>query len=149
MGSHNHGQGHKTVFRQIASERLGIPAERIRFICGDIDKVTHGCGTIGSPSMMAAGGALAGAAMKIVERGKELATHFLEASEQDLEFAEGEFRVAGTDKGHRYRGVGEAQLRPRCAAQGRCHLPQWLPHRRGGDRSRDRRDCSAALLCGR
>ncbi|MFM8615538.1 MAG: molybdopterin cofactor-binding domain-containing protein, partial [Alphaproteobacteria bacterium] len=58
MGSHNHGQGHETVFRQIASERLGIPAERIRFINGDTDIVTHGRGTIGSRSMMAAGGAL-------------------------------------------------------------------------------------------
>ncbi len=99
MGSHNHGQGHETVFRQMASERLGIPPERIRFICGDTDKVTHGRGTIGSRSMMAAGGALVAAAARIVERGKKLAAHFLEASEQDIEFAEGEFRVAGTDKG--------------------------------------------------
>ena len=99
MGSHNHGQGHETVFRQIASERLGIPPERIRFICGDTETVTHGRGTIGSRSMMAGGGALVAAAARIVERGKRLAAHFLEASEADIEFAAGEFRVAGTDKG--------------------------------------------------
>jgi carbon-monoxide dehydrogenase large subunit len=48
MGSHNHGQGHETVFRQIAQTRLGIPPERIRFVNGDTDLVTHGRGTIGS-----------------------------------------------------------------------------------------------------
>ena len=48
MGSHNHGQGHETVFRQIVFARLGIPPERIRFVNGDTDLVTHGRGTIGS-----------------------------------------------------------------------------------------------------
>jgi carbon-monoxide dehydrogenase large subunit len=98
MGSHNHGQGHETVFRQIASEKLGIPPERIRYICGDTDLVTHGRGTIGSRSMMAGGGALVFAAQRIVERGKRIASHFMEASEEDIEFVDGEFRVAGTDK---------------------------------------------------
>ena len=98
MGSHNHGQGHETVFRQIASEQLGIPPERIRYICGDTDLVTHGRGTIGSRSMMAGGGALVFAARRIVERGKKIASHFMEASEEDIEFVDGEFRVAGTDK---------------------------------------------------
>ncbi len=98
MGSHNHGQGHETVFRQIASARLGIPPARIRFINGDTDLVTHGRGTIGSRSMMAAGGALVGAATKIINRGKKLAAHFLEAAEEDIEFEDGKFRVAGTDK---------------------------------------------------
>ena len=98
LGSHNHGQGHETVFRQMATERLGIPPERIRFICGDTDKVVHGRGTIGSRSMMAAGSALFGAADRIIERGKHIAAHLFEASAADIEFADGEFRVAGTDK---------------------------------------------------
>lgn len=116
VGSHNHGQGHETVFRQIASERLGIPPERIRFLCGDTDKVVHGRGTIGSRSMMAAGGALVFAAERIVERGKKLAAHFLEASEADIEFADGEFRVAGTD-----RGIGIEALAKR------SYVPGALP----------------------
>jgi carbon-monoxide dehydrogenase large subunit len=99
MGSHNHGQGHETVFRQIAATRLGIPPERIRFINGDTDLVTHGRGTIGSRSMMAAGGALVGAAERIIARGNRLAAHFIEAAEEDIEFADGIFRVAGTDRG--------------------------------------------------
>jgi carbon-monoxide dehydrogenase large subunit len=98
MGSHNHGQGHETVFRQIASARLGIPPERIRMVCGDTDLVAHGRGTIGSRSMMAAGGALVGAAERIIARGRRIAAHLMEAAEADIEFADGAFRVAGTDR---------------------------------------------------
>jgi aerobic carbon-monoxide dehydrogenase large subunit len=99
MGSHNHGQGHETVFRQIAGSRLGIAPDRIRVVCGDTDQVAHGRGTIGSRSMMAAGGALVGAAERIVARGKRIAAHLLEAAEADIEFEDGVFRVAGTDRG--------------------------------------------------
>ena len=116
MGSHNHGQGHETVFRQIAGEKLGIPPERIRFLNGDTDIVTHGRGTIGSRSMMAAGGALVGAAERIIARGKKIASHFLEASEEDIEFVDGEFRVAGTD-----RGIGIEALAKR------SYVPGALP----------------------
>jgi carbon-monoxide dehydrogenase large subunit len=121
MGSHNHGQGHETVFRQIASERLGIPAERIRFINGDTDIVTHGRGTIGSRSMMAAGGALVGAAERIIARGKRIAAHFLEAAEADIEFSEGQFRIAGTD-----RGIGIEALARRSYIPGQLPLQEEL-----------------------
>jgi carbon-monoxide dehydrogenase large subunit len=121
MGSHNHGQGHETVFRQIASERLGIPAERIRFINGDTDIVTHGRGTIGSRSMMAAGGALVGAAERIIARGKKIAAHFLEAAEADIEFSEGQFRIAGTD-----RGIGIEALARRSYIPGQLPLQEEL-----------------------
>ena len=121
MGSHNHGQGHETVFRQVASEKLGIPPERIRFLMGDTDVVTHGRGTIGSRSMMAAGGALVGAAVKIVERGKRLASHFLEASVEDIEFADGQFRVAGTDK-----GIGIEALAKRSYVPGQLPMGEEL-----------------------
>ncbi|MBX6373759.1 MAG: xanthine dehydrogenase family protein [Acetobacteraceae bacterium] len=116
MGSHNHGQGHETVFRQIAASRLGIAPERIRVVCGDTDLVTHGRGTIGSRSMMAAGGALVGAAERIIARGKRIAAHLMEADEADIEFAEGAFRVAGTD-----RAIGIEEL----ARQ--SYLPGALP----------------------
>lgn len=116
MGSHNHGQGHETVFRQIACTRLGIPPERIRFVNGDTDLVTHGRGTIGSRSMMAAGGALVGAAERIIARGRRIAAHLLEAAEADIEFAEGFFRVAGTD-----RGIGIEDLARR------SYVPGALP----------------------
>ena len=116
MGSHNHGQGHETVFRQIAQSRLGIPPERIRFVNGDTDLVTHGRGTIGSRSMMAAGGALVGAAERIIARGRRIAAHLLEAAEADIEFAEGRFCVVGTD-----RGIGIEELARR------SYVPGALP----------------------
>jgi carbon-monoxide dehydrogenase large subunit len=112
MGSHNHGQGHETVFRQIATARLGIAPERIRFINGDTDLVTHGRGTIGSRSMMAAGGALVGAADRIIARGRHIAAHLLEAAEADIEFAGGVFRVAGTDRGIGIGELARASYRP-------------------------------------
>ncbi len=99
LGSHNHGQGHETVFRQIAATHLGIPPERIRILFGDTDVVAHGRGTIGSRSMMAAGGALVGASLKVIARGKQIAAHLLEAAEADIEFDDGVFRVTGTDRG--------------------------------------------------
>jgi len=98
MGSHNHGQGHETAFRQIVCDHLGLNPNRVRVICGDTDLVTHGRGTIGSRSMMAAGGALVTAAREIVTRGKTIATHLLEAAESDIEFQDGNFRVKGTDR---------------------------------------------------
>ena len=98
VGSHNHGQGHETVFRQIAASQLGLPPERVQIRFGDTDVVAHGRGTIGSRSMMAAGGALVGAAQKVIARGREIAAHLLEAAVDDIEFAEGVFRVAGTDR---------------------------------------------------
>ena len=116
MGSHNHGQGHETVFRQIVFARLGIPPERIRFVNGDTDLVTHGRGTIGSRSMMAAGGALVSAAERIIARGKRIAAHLIEAAEEDIEFTDGVFRVAGTD-----RGIGIEELARR------SYVPGALP----------------------
>ena len=98
MGTHNHGQGHETTFRQIMVDVLGVPFDKVRLVCGDTDQVTHGKGTFGSRSMSAGGSALVRAAEKIIARGKRLAAHLLEAAEADIEFAEGRFAVAGTDK---------------------------------------------------
>lgn len=121
MGSHNHGQGHETVFRQIAAETLGIPPERIRYVCGDTDLVTHGRGTIGSRSMMAGGGALVFAARRIIERGKRIASHLMEAAEEDIEFADGRFRVAGTD-----RAIGIEELARRSYVPGALPMGEEL-----------------------
>jgi carbon-monoxide dehydrogenase large subunit len=98
MGSHNHGQGHETAFRQIVFDHLGLNPDQVRVVCGDTGLVTHGRGTIGSRSMMAAGGALVAAAERIITRGKTIAAHLLEASETDIEFGDGLFRVTGTDR---------------------------------------------------
>ena len=99
MGSHNHGQGHETVFRQFAEEFLGLPFDKVRVAYGDTDTVFHGRGTFGSRTMMVGGTAFVAAAQKVIQRGKEIAAHLLEAAPVDIEFADGRFTVAGTDRG--------------------------------------------------
>jgi carbon-monoxide dehydrogenase large subunit len=97
-GTHSHGQGHETIYSQMVSEFLGVPYESIHLLQGDSDKVAMGRGTVGSRSMTVGGAALRNAADIIIEKGKKIAGHVLEASEGDIEFEEGEFIVAGTDK---------------------------------------------------
>jgi aerobic carbon-monoxide dehydrogenase large subunit len=98
MGTHNHGQGHETTFRQIAHEVLGLDPERVEILYGDTDLVPHGKGTFGSRSMSSGGGALVRAAEKIVDKGRLIAANLLEAGVGDIEFADGAFRIAGTDR---------------------------------------------------
>jgi len=97
-GHHSHGQGHATVYAQMVSEFLGVPFESISLLQGDSDKVAMGRGTMGSRSMTVGGSALRNAANIIIEKGKKIAGHVLEASETDIEFTQGDFMVAGTDK---------------------------------------------------
>jgi aerobic carbon-monoxide dehydrogenase large subunit len=97
VGTHDHGQGHATTFRQIISDRLGIPPARIRFNYGDTDQIAIGTGTFGSRSTVSAGTAMLIAAEKIVAKGRRIAAHLMEAGEHDIEFERGRFLVAGTD----------------------------------------------------
>jgi carbon-monoxide dehydrogenase large subunit len=98
MGTHDHGQGHGTAYRQIIADKLGIPPDRVRFQYGDTDQIAIGTGTFGSRSMACGGTALLMAADKIIAKGKKIAAHALEAAEHDIEFERGKFTVAGTDK---------------------------------------------------
>jgi carbon-monoxide dehydrogenase large subunit len=97
-GSHSHGQGHETTFAQLVSDRLGVPVEMIDVVHGDTDRIQFGMGTYGSRSLPVGGSALVKALDKIVDKGKKIAAHLLEASEADIEFKNGAFAVAGTDK---------------------------------------------------
>jgi len=98
MGVHSHGQGHATVFKQLISERLGLDVENIRYVQGDTDIVPYGHGTGGSRVSGLAGSALVLAADKIIEKGKRIAAHVLEAAAEDIEFSDGLFVIAGTDR---------------------------------------------------
>ena len=98
IGTHDHGQGHATSFRQIIADKLGIGPESVRFKYGDTDQVAIGTGTFGSRSTVAGGTALLLAADKIIAKGKKLAAHLMEADEHDVAFARGRFTVVGTDK---------------------------------------------------
>src|SRR6478735_3987975 len=98
MGTKNQGQGHETMFKQILHEKLGIDPADVQYIDGDTDKVAFGMGTNGSRSIVLGGSALYLAAGKVIDKAKRIAAHLLEASVGDVEFADGTFRVAGTDK---------------------------------------------------
>jgi aerobic carbon-monoxide dehydrogenase large subunit len=97
-GSMDHGQGHGTTFKQILSEKLGIDADRIRYRYGDSDLVTNSIGTFGSRSAMLAGSAIVVASERIVERGRKIAAHMMEAAAGDIVYDKGEFVISGTDR---------------------------------------------------
>jgi len=108
MGSKNQGQGHETIFRQIAAERLGIDPTDIQYIDGDTDRVAFGIGTNGSRSTVIGGSALWQAVGKIIDKGTKIAAHFMEADVGDIEFADGMFTVAGTDQGMSLQDVAKS-----------------------------------------
>lgn len=97
-GSHSHGQGHETTFAQVVADRLSIPLDDVDIQHGDTGKVLFGMGTYGSRSLSVGGTAIVKAVDKVIAKGKKIAAHLLEASEGDIEFEGGEFKVAGTDK---------------------------------------------------
>jgi aerobic carbon-monoxide dehydrogenase large subunit len=97
-GSHSHGQGHETTFAQLVAERLGIPIENISIVHGDTDKVQFGMGTYGSRSGAVGMTAIVKALDKVEAKAKKVAAFMLEAAEGDIEFKDGKFTVAGTDK---------------------------------------------------
>ena len=111
-GTHSHGQGHATTYAQLVSDWLGVPFENIRLVQGDTDAVSFGRGTYASRSAMLGGSALKGAADAIVEKAKAMAGHLLEAGAHDLEFREGKFHVAGTDRSIALTDVAKAFFRP-------------------------------------
>ena len=104
-GTLDYGQGHASPFAQVLATRLGIPFQRIRLLQGDSDELIAGGGTGGSKSMIVSGNAIVGAADKVIESGKQIAAHVLEAAVADIEFRGGRFVIAGTD-----RSVGLMEL---------------------------------------
>ena len=97
-GSHSHGQGHDTTFAQIAADQLGVPIENIEISHGDTDKGPFGYGTYGSRSLTVGGTAIVKACDKIIAKGKRVAAKMLEANVDDVEFSNGEFVVAKSNK---------------------------------------------------
>ena len=111
-GAHSHGQGHATTFAQIVSERLGVPNSSVELVHGDSDKTPFGMGTYGSRSLAVGGVALSKALDKVVEKSKKIAAHLMEASAEDVEFKNGKFTVAGTDKETAFGDVALAAYVP-------------------------------------
>src|SRR5437763_3155560 len=97
-GSMDHGQGHGTTFKQVLSEKLGIDADKIRYRFGDSDLVTMGIGTFGSRSAQLAGSAIVTAADRLIEKGRKIAAHAMEAAANDIMFEAGRVTIARTDR---------------------------------------------------
>ncbi|MCW3117033.1 MAG: xanthine dehydrogenase family protein molybdopterin-binding subunit [Chitinophagaceae bacterium] len=97
-GSHAHGQGHETTFAQVVADKLGISMDDVEIVHGDSEAVAFGMGTYGSRSIAVGGSAIVKSIEKIIEKGKKIAAHKLEANADDIEFASGKFTVKGTDK---------------------------------------------------
>ena len=98
IGTQTNGQGHATAYSQLLFDKLGIDSDLVRVRQGDTDEWGDGGGTGGSRSLLMGGLAIDGAADQVIERARAVASHLLEAAEADLEFADGRFTVAGTDK---------------------------------------------------
>lgn len=122
-GTLDYGQGHWTPFAQLLTSQLGVPFDRIRLIQGDSDRLIAGGGTGGSKSLMASGSAIIEASDLVIEKGKLLAGHFLEANIADIEFAAGRFVVVGTD---RSIGIMDIAARLRTGSGVPSNLPQSL-----------------------
>ena len=153
-GTLDFGMGHATPFAQVLHQTLGIPFEKIRLMQTDSDRLPAGGGSGGSKSLMHTGTALVEASAKIIDQGKVIASHVLEASAGDIEFKNGNFVIAGTD-----RAIGIMELaaklrsginlpdgvptsldiKPCERRPERLRLSQRLPCLRGRDRSRHRR----------
>jgi carbon-monoxide dehydrogenase large subunit len=97
-GSISHGQGHDAMYKIVVSDCLGIDSDDIRITSGDTDLLPFGGGTYASRTAILGSSAAKRAGDKIIEKGKKLAAHMLEAAEDDIEFDHGSFRVAGTDR---------------------------------------------------
>jgi carbon-monoxide dehydrogenase large subunit len=119
-GTLDYGQGHAAPFAQVLSEKLGVPFERIRLLQGDSHELLAGGGTGGSKSIMHTGTAIVEASAKVIEQGKQIASHVLEASAADIDFAQGRFVIAGTD-----RAIGIMELAERLRAG--LNLPEGVP----------------------
>ncbi|WP_439547737.1 xanthine dehydrogenase family protein molybdopterin-binding subunit [Falsiroseomonas sp.] len=116
LGGHSHGQGHETAFRQMAATMLGLDPLKVRVAYGDTDALPHGRGTFGSRSIIAGGTAMTVASRRIIDRGRHIAGLMLEAAGADIDFADGRFTVAGTDRAVTIEQVARA-----------AHVPGGLP----------------------
>ncbi len=112
MGTQSSGQGHQTAYAQLAADRLGLPLDQIRVVQGDTAAIAFGRGTGGSRSLPVGGASADAAAQKLIAKGRRIAAHLLEAAEADVDFADGVFRIPGTDREIGIAAVARAAFDP-------------------------------------
>jgi carbon-monoxide dehydrogenase large subunit len=124
IGVQASGQGHRTVYRRLVAERLGIPVEQVEMEHGDSDDGVPSAGAVASRSTMSVGGAVAAAVDAVIEKGRRVAAQVLEAAEQDIVYRHGLFEIAGTD-----RNIALFELADRAAQMARDGLGDSLDTR--------------------
>ncbi|MEE2761767.1 MAG: xanthine dehydrogenase family protein molybdopterin-binding subunit [Pseudomonadota bacterium] len=112
VGSTAQGQSHETIYTQIVSEKLGLEVENLRVIEGDTDKLSWGTGTGAARTATIGGTAVYKAVEKVIEKGRRIAAHILETAESDIEFNDGVYSVAGTDRSVTITDVAETAFEP-------------------------------------
>ena len=142
------GRGCGPPMRSCVAEKLGIDPQAIRVVQGDSDLPKTGGGAGGSRGLQVGGSAALAGAAALIEAARPLAAQALEAAAADLEYGEGRFRIAGTD-----RGIGLFELagkQPGAAHRLRAHrdgegpdLAERLPGGRGRGGSRNGRWCAS------
>jgi carbon-monoxide dehydrogenase large subunit len=125
LGAQSNGQGHRTVFRKLAAERLGIPPEQVTIQQGDTRLGVPGSGTVASRGAMTSGVAIARAAEEVIEKARPIAAEMLEAAASDLVYARGYFEIAGTD---RRVSLFEIAAKHSLDTQAGVEVPQSFPN---------------------
>jgi aerobic carbon-monoxide dehydrogenase large subunit len=129
IGVQASGQGHRTLYRRLAAERLGIPVAQVEFEAGDSDDGVPSAGAVASRSTMSVGGAIVAAIDAVIEKGRRVAAQILEAAEADIAYQHGIFEIAGTD-----RRIALFELADRARALARMgEIPEDLDTRRTAD----------------
>ncbi len=161
-GSMSVGQGLETTMTQLVADRFGVPIEQVTWEGGDTDLLPSGKGNGGSGALCIGGSAVSLAVDKVIEKARRIAAELLEAAVVDVEFTEGRFTIAGTDRSVALTDVARTAHDPAHIPPGEegglveirgvhsdgGHLPQWHPHLRGRDRSRNRGNGNRALQRG-
>ena len=129
MGTQSSGQGHETSFGQMVAAGLGVSLDTIDIVQGDSERIPAGDGTGGSRSMVIGGSALYRTVDKMIDAGREMAAEMLESASADVEFADGVFRIVGTDRAESIADVARAsyESRPEGVAEGLYSAAEFSP----------------------
>jgi aerobic carbon-monoxide dehydrogenase large subunit len=114
------GQGHETTFAQIVAQELGLSPDDVEVVHGDTDATPFGLGTYGSRSTPVSGAAAVVVARKVRERARIVAAVIMEVSADDLDWADGAWRVRGDPE----QSATIAQIA--MAAHGSVELPEGV-----------------------
>ncbi len=117
-GSVDHGQGHDTMYKIVVSDKLEIDHEDIRVDFGDTDLLPFGAGTYASRTAILGSSAAARAVDKVIEKGKQIAGHILEAAPDDIDYSNGSYRITGTDRSISIKDVARASYNQHMVPKG-------------------------------